>query len=78
MRVDDETGAEDGIHEGIEGARGEGGDGKGDESDGHDSVGRQEWLVGDKTSYVMGRKTSQKTSGSYRACNWGRGLWRHR
>lgn len=73
--VSNQEGAEDGIHDGIEGAGGEGSDAKGDQADADSSVSMN---VSIKLSRSVGIacRTSRKSSDSYPP--WGEGWERER
>lgn len=78
MRVEDQKRAESGVGDGVEGASGERSDGQGDETNADESIFMSmlsHEVVSPECRGIT--RTSQKTSGSYRAkekCEeWGQG-----
>lgn len=68
--VSNQEGAEDGVHDGVEGAGGEGSDAEGDEADADSSVGMKVRTDFAQMVKVLGR-TSRRSSDSYPP--WGEG-----
>lgn len=62
--VSNQKGAEDGVHDGVEGAGGEGGDGEGDQANADSSVGASISMAFARSERTPNR-TSRTSSGSY-------------